>query len=116
MADLFRYLVMFKKGGVYADADTTCEQPIRTWLDASEDRFVGAHQGPPRFDVSQWAFAAPAGHPALEIAAALALENLERKSSVPLAPGATPRPENVVPVFRGFRRVLRDDGGSRPGR
>lgn len=31
-ADLFRYLVLVAKGGIYADIDVFCEQPISTWL------------------------------------------------------------------------------------
>ncbi|KAK4954192.1 hypothetical protein LTR10_007620 [Elasticomyces elasticus] len=31
-ADLFRYLVLVAKGGIYADIDVACEQPISTWL------------------------------------------------------------------------------------
>lgn len=31
-ADLFRYLVLVAKGGIYADIDVSCEQPISTWL------------------------------------------------------------------------------------
>ena len=31
-ADLFRYLVLVAKGGIYADIDVFCEQPISAWL------------------------------------------------------------------------------------
>lgn len=31
-ADLFRYLVLVAKGGIYADIDVFCEQPISKWL------------------------------------------------------------------------------------
>ncbi|EMC92325.1 glycosyltransferase family 32 protein [Baudoinia panamericana UAMH 10762] len=31
-ADLFRYLVLVAKGGIYADIDVSCEQPISTWV------------------------------------------------------------------------------------
>ncbi|KAH8053085.1 hypothetical protein JL722_9751 [Aureococcus anophagefferens] len=84
------------------------------------DRLVVALGGPPRFDVSQWAFAAPPGHRVLAAAAALAVDNLLRSSgNLPRKRGAkkagafpknfTARPPNVVPVFRGLRRVFRED-------
>jgi len=31
-ADLFRYLVLVAKGGIYADIDVFCDQPISAWL------------------------------------------------------------------------------------
>lgn len=31
-ADLFRYLALVAEGGIYADIDVFCEQPISTWL------------------------------------------------------------------------------------
>ena len=119
-ADLFRYLVIHAHGGVYADADSVCVRPLDAWLDADEDRLVVALNGPPRFDVSQWAFAAPPGHRVLAAAAALAVDNLLRSSgNLPRKRGAkkagafpknfTARPPNVVPVFRGLRRVFRED-------
>ena len=40
-ADFFRYLVLFYCGGVYADVDTSCEQPIDTWLDLQKQVVVG---------------------------------------------------------------------------
>ncbi|KAK7236179.1 hypothetical protein SO694_00060171 [Aureococcus anophagefferens] len=119
-ADLFRYLVIHAHGGVYADADSVCVRPLDAWLDADEDRLVVALNGPPRFDVSQWAFARAAGHRVLAAAAALAVDNLLRSSgNLPRKRGAkkagafpknfTARPPNVVPVFRGLRPRLRED-------
>ena len=32
-ADLWRYLVMFKYGGVYADVDCICVNPLQDWID-----------------------------------------------------------------------------------
>ena len=31
-ADLWRYLVILERGGVYADVDTICHTPLRDWL------------------------------------------------------------------------------------
>ncbi|MBE0653157.1 MAG: glycosyl transferase, partial [Bacteroidales bacterium] len=32
-ADLWRYLIMYKHGGVYADMDCRCINPLRLWID-----------------------------------------------------------------------------------
>ena len=74
-ADLWRYLVIGREGGIYADIDSVCEAPI-TWLD--DDKLVVALNGPPRFDVSQWTFAAPPGHPVVLRAAQQAVDNILR--------------------------------------
>ncbi|KAK6523513.1 membrane-bound alpha-1,6- mannosyltransferase Initiation-specific [Arthrobotrys megalospora] len=34
-ADLLRYLIAFKSGGVYSDIDTECKKPIDTWVSQS---------------------------------------------------------------------------------
>lgn len=31
--DIFRYLMIYKYGGVYSDIDTTCQVPISEWID-----------------------------------------------------------------------------------
>ncbi|KAF3923105.1 hypothetical protein ABW20_dc0106642 [Dactylellina cionopaga] len=36
-ADLLRYLIAFKSGGLYSDIDTECKQPIDQWLQKSLD-------------------------------------------------------------------------------
>ncbi|EFR03115.1 hypothetical protein MGYG_06110 [Nannizzia gypsea CBS 118893] len=33
-ADLLRYLILLSEGGIWADLDTTCEQPVNSWLPA----------------------------------------------------------------------------------
>jgi mannosyltransferase OCH1-like enzyme len=39
-ADLFRYLVLVEKGGIYADIDVLCLEPISTWLPAEHANVV----------------------------------------------------------------------------
>ena len=75
-ADLWRYLVIGREGGIYADVDSVCERPLGEWLDNREGKLVAALNGPPRFDLSQFAFAAPPGHPVILRAAAQAVDNL----------------------------------------
>ena len=50
-ADLWRYLVMFKYGGVYADVDCICVNPLQDWIDpdAAYVTQLGVNK-----DVCQW--------------------------------------------------------------
>lgn len=61
--DIWRYLVIYKYGGIYTDLDTRCLKPIDTWLKDEYEMIIC-----PENDIHfcQWTFAAVAGHPALE--------------------------------------------------
>lgn len=108
-ADLWRYLVIAREGGVYVDMDATCDAPISRWVRIDDDTLVVSLNGAPRFDVSQWAFAAPAGHPVVREAANLAVENLLKYR------GRTMIPYDVVLSVantHGLRRVPSVDADS----
>ncbi len=78
--DLFRYLVVLRFGGWYADSDAECHRPISEWdFDRERHRFVAGVEldlsdQPPhvsrdavrRVMFLQWCFGAVAGHPILE--------------------------------------------------
>ncbi|PVH15207.1 uncharacterized protein CXQ87_003044 [Candidozyma duobushaemuli] len=83
-ADFFRYLILYARGGVYSDIDTTALKPIDSWLSANETVFgqpntaglvVGIEADPDRPDWAewyarriqfcQWTIQAKAGHPQL---------------------------------------------------
>jgi len=53
--DIWRYLVIYKYGGVYADLDTECLTPIDAWIKNEYDMIVS-----PEFNTGfcQWTFAA----------------------------------------------------------
>jgi len=103
-ADLWRYLALYRDGGVYADVDALCTRPVRHWVNGAE-ALVASLQGPPRFDVSQWAFATPPENPILLLAAQKAAQRvLARKYPSSARPAAV--------EFRGLRRVL--TGGASP--
>ena len=61
--DLWRYMVIYKYGGVYADLDTECLLPISSWM-LDDKEFIVC----PETDIHfcQWTFAATAKHPILE--------------------------------------------------
>jgi len=76
-ADFFRYLVILRHGGVYADVDTECRAPLDTWLLPADALVVGWENEFPsaaraagrryvrKRQVLQWVFAGAPGHPAL---------------------------------------------------
>jgi alpha 1,6-mannosyltransferase len=71
-ADIFRYLIIYKFGGIYTDLDTKCIMPIDTWIRGLKSPYkdydavfgaevVGDGQYPYR--ICQWTFAAKPGLP-----------------------------------------------------
>lgn len=61
--DVWRYMVIYKYGGVYADLDTECLSPISSWL-LEDKSFIVCPENAIHF--CQWTFAAEAGHPILK--------------------------------------------------
>lgn len=94
-ADLFRYLVVFQWGGIYADIDTKCVTPVREWpMDAETTLLVGyetsgAWQAAtpawvvnqvglnwPERQIGQFCFAAAPRHPAMQAVIDLVIHNI----------------------------------------
>jgi hypothetical protein len=88
-ADVWRYLIVYERGGVYADLDTICRAPVESWVRSGDEAVVGIDSDvlddyptwqPERFTQSgggfrphdrwrdhpvlfcQWSFAARPGH------------------------------------------------------
>jgi mannosyltransferase OCH1-like enzyme len=72
-ADLWRYLAMFKYGGIYADIDCSCVNPLKEWIDpdAAYVTQLGVNK-----DVCQWLIISIPGNPIFLRAAERALENV----------------------------------------
>jgi hypothetical protein len=62
-ADIWRYAILYKFGGLYADIDTTCLSPI-SWWELSWETLLVALENQVNF--CQWTFAAMPQHPVLE--------------------------------------------------
>jgi mannosyltransferase OCH1-like enzyme len=61
--DLWRYMVIYKYGGVYADLDTECLKPISSWM-IEDKQFIVCPETSHHF--CQWTFASTAGNPILK--------------------------------------------------
>ena len=61
--DLWRYMIIYKYGGVYADLDTECLNPVSTWMIEDKD-FIVCPETDHHF--CQWTFAASPEHPILK--------------------------------------------------
>ena len=71
-ADLWRYLIMYKYGGVYADIDCKCIMPLRHWI-KPESVFVtqlGTNK-----DICQWLIITVPQNPVFLKAAQMTLQN-----------------------------------------
>jgi alpha 1,6-mannosyltransferase len=94
-ADFFRYLILFARGGIYADIDTEALRPAHFWLPETSPAntvglIVGIEADPNRDDwrdwysrrvqFCQWVMRAKVGHPVLrEVIARIVEETLRRK-------------------------------------
>jgi hypothetical protein len=94
-ADLFRYLLMYKCGGVYLDIKSTCTSPLDQVL-KSNDKYILAQwrNGPgekyegfgirkdvahiPRGEYQQWHIVTVPGHPFLKAVIGTVLSNIDR--------------------------------------
>lgn len=63
-ADLWRYLIVYTHGGVYADVDTTCNTKVSEWIPKGANLVLCIEDNKSLF--CQWTFAAEVNHPALK--------------------------------------------------
>ena len=77
-ADLWRYLVMYKFGGVYADMDCRCLNPLRQWIDpkAAFATQLGINK-----DLCQWLIISVPENPIFLRAAQMTLHNIEQNNT-----------------------------------
>ncbi|KAI9105548.1 nucleotide-diphospho-sugar transferase [Phlyctochytrium arcticum] len=93
--DLWRYLVLYTYGGVYADQDAECEKPISKWPWSPCTSLIAAVEG--QCDegwrqkylmtgynqFQQWFLASRPGHPLMRRAVEIVRENVERERDAP---------------------------------
>ena len=72
-ADLWRYLIIYEYGGIYADVDCICVNPLKEWIapDAAYVTQLGVNR-----DVCQWLIISVAGNPIFLRAAERGVQNI----------------------------------------
>lgn len=76
-ADFWRYAVLHKWGGVYADIDTMCKIPVRDWDTRGKGLIVGVENST-GIHFCQWTIMAKPEHPVLTRVIGLVLERASR--------------------------------------
>jgi len=79
-ADLFRYLIMYDRGGVYMDVDTTCLAPISSYLDPDDEVLSGLGA---RGDFHQWGLIYARRHPFMRQAIERIVANILHERFIP---------------------------------
>jgi inositol phosphorylceramide mannosyltransferase catalytic subunit len=74
-ADMFRYAILYKQGGVYLDIDGGIKGKLKDFI-REDDHAIITKEGNPDLYV-QWALVSEAGHPFLKRTLDLILENIE---------------------------------------
>jgi len=72
-ADLFRYLIMYDKGGCYMDIDTTCLCPLSHFIEPDDEVVSGIGE---RGDFHQWGLIYTPKHPFMKMALEIAVNNI----------------------------------------
>lgn len=75
-ADFFRYLVLYKKGGVYLDIDSLIKGRLSDFIRGDDTAIISCERNPGLF--VQWALVFSAGHPFLEKTIELVQRNIEQ--------------------------------------
>lgn len=72
--DMWRYLIIYKFGGIYTDLDTMCLSPVRLWMKEDKEMIVcPEHQD----HFCQWTFAASPNHPVIKKVIDVMIERLK---------------------------------------
>lgn len=78
-ADLFRYLLLYERGGVYMDIDTVCLAPLSRFVHPADDVVSGVGL---RGDFHQWGLIYSPRHPFMKRALENAVSNVLRRTFV----------------------------------
>ncbi|WP_442589792.1 glycosyltransferase family 32 protein [Pedobacter sp. AW31-3R] len=79
-ADFFRYLILFKKGGIYLDIDSSISGKLKDFIQPNDSAIISSEKNPGVF--VQWALIFEANHPFLNRTIELVCENI-RKNTYP---------------------------------
>lgn len=73
--DFWRYLILYKYGGVYLDMDSSIERPLDDLIKETDQAIVTAEGNPEKY--VQWALIFQKGHPILKKTIELIVENIK---------------------------------------
>ena len=73
--DFWRYLVLYKYGGVYLDMDSSIERPLNELIRDSDEAIITSEGNPQLF--VQWALIFKSGHPILKRVIELVVDNIK---------------------------------------
>ena len=73
--DFWRYLILYKLGGVYLDFDSSIEKPLDDLINKNDEAIITAENNPGFY--VQWALIFQAGHPILKRTIELIQENIK---------------------------------------
>jgi Mannosyltransferase OCH1 and related enzymes len=73
-ADMFRYAILYKRGGVYLDIDSGINDKLDSFINP-DDKAIITYEGHPSF-YAQWALIYDAGHPFLKRTLEKIVENI----------------------------------------
>jgi len=74
--DFWRYLVLYKYGGVYLDIDSCINRPLDSWIKDVDDAIITAEGNPHMF--VQWGLVFRSGHPILKRTIDLVVEYVQQ--------------------------------------
>jgi len=77
-ADFWRYLVLYKWGGVYLDMDSDMLLPLDDLIHEDDDAIIAAETNPETF--VQWALMFKADHPLLKLVIDMVVNNIENNT------------------------------------
>jgi mannosyltransferase OCH1-like enzyme len=76
--DFWRYLVLYKYGGVYLDMDSSIEKPLHELIKNEDEAVITAEGCPDKY--VQWGLIFSKGHPILKKTIELVVENIKNNS------------------------------------
>ncbi len=78
--DFWRYLILYKNGGIYLDIDSSINKPIHTFLNEDDDALITREGN--RLFYPQWAMFFSKNHPILKKTIELVIDNIKNKRHV----------------------------------
>lgn len=108
-ADLWRYLILFKYGGVYLDIDSLIINNLKNLIVDDNHAIISRERNPNKF--VQWMLIYPPKHPILEICIKKCLWNIKKKSSNNILEltGPIPYTLSVIQHFKDSKIYYKKD-------